>query len=114
MFLLVRGSVRVLLKGKDPIEILAPHWFGEMALLLNQPRSADVVAGEHGVSLLRFAKVSVLPVLKRRPEFAKQLRQISEERRVVSGLQDELRSSLTFKDRVGRLVKRILISLVPW
>jgi hypothetical protein len=83
-------------------------------LLLNQPRSADVVAGEHGVSLLRFAKVSVLPVLKRRPEFAKELRQISEERRVVSGLQDESRNSSTFNERVGRLVKRVLASLVPW
>ena len=114
MYLIIRGSVSVLVRGKDPIHIHAPHTFGEMALLLNQPRSADVVAGDDGVSLLRFAKVSVLPVLKRRPEFAKELRHISEERRVASGLQDETRNITTFKQRVSRLVKRILTSLVPW
>ncbi len=114
MYLLVSGSVRVVLKDKEPIEIKSPHWFGEMALLLNQPRSADVVAGEHGVTLLRFAKVSVLPVLNRRPEFAKQLRMISEERRVASGLQNKSSTPSTFAQRVGRLVKRISTTLIPW
>ena len=114
MYLIVGGSVRVLLKGKEPIEIVAPHWFGEMALLLNQPRSADVVAGDDGVSLLRFAKVSVLPVLQRRPEFAKELRHVSEERRISSGLQDEIQRKLLFPERVVGLIKRIAASLKPW
>ena len=93
---------------------MAPHWFGEMALLLNQPRSADVVAGDDGVSLLRFAKVSVLPVLQRRPEFAKELRHVSEERRISSGLQDEIQRKLLFPERVVGLIKRIAASLKPW
>jgi len=114
MYLIVGGSVRVLVKGKEPIEIVAPHWFGEMALLLNQPRSADVVAGDDGVSLLGFAKVSVLPVLKRRPEFAKALRHVSEERRISSGLQDEIQRKLLFPERVVGLIKRITSSLKPW
>ena len=114
MYLIVRGSVCVVLKDKDPIEVHAPHWFGEMALLLNQPRSADVMAGQSGVTLLRFAKTSVLPVLKRRPEFAKQLRQISDERRIASGLRDETQRILSFKERVAGLAKRIIVSLQPW
>ena len=114
MYLIIRGSVSVLVKGKDPIHLHAPHWFGEMALLLNQPRSADVMVGESGASLLRFSKSSVLPVLKRRPEFEKELRQISEERRIVSGLRDEAKPNRTLKERLVRLSNRIVWSLKPW
>ncbi|MSR33911.1 MAG: mechanosensitive ion channel [Phycisphaerales bacterium] len=114
LYLIVRGSVRVLRKGKEPIEVHAPHGFGEMALLLNQPRSADVMAGDSGAALLRFSKSSVLPVLKRRPEFAKELRQISDERRLASGLQNEMQRKLSFPERVAGLIQRIAASLKPW
>jgi len=56
----------------------------------------------------------VLPVLKRRPEFEKELRQISEERRIVSGLRDEAKPSRTLKERLVRLSNRIVWSLKPW
>jgi CRP-like cAMP-binding protein len=114
MYLIVLGSVRVLLKGKEPIEIQAPHWFGEMALLLDQPRSADVIAGDSGATLLRFAKASVMPVLNRRPEFAQKLRQISDERRSASGMTEATNRIPSFKDRVVELLKRISVSLKPW
>ena len=114
MYLIVLGSVRVLLKGKEPIEIQAPHWFGEMALLLDQPRSADVIAGDSGATLLRFAKASVMPVLNRRPEFAQKLRQISDERRSASGITEATNRIPSFKDRVVELLKRIAVSLKPW
>jgi CRP-like cAMP-binding protein len=114
MYLIVHGSVRVLLKGKEPIEIQAPHWFGEMALLLNQPRSADVMAGDSGATLLRFAKGSVLPVLNRRPEFAQKLRQISDERRLSSGLKEEINLIPSFKERGVQLIKRMAMFLKPW
>ena len=114
MYLIVHGSVRVVLKGKEPIEIQAPHWFGEMALLLNQPRSADVMAGDSGATLLRFAKGSVLPVLNRRPEFAQKLRQISDERRLSSGLKEETNLIPSFKERGVQLIKRMAMFLKPW
>ena len=114
MYLIVHGSVRVLLKGKEPIEIQAPHWFGEMALLLNQPRSADVMAGDGGATLLRFAKGSVLPVLNRRPEFAQKLRQISDERRLSSGFKEETNLIPSFKERGVQLINRMAMFLKPW
>ncbi|MCE9619117.1 MAG: mechanosensitive ion channel [Planctomycetes bacterium] len=114
MYMVMRGKVRVLPKGKEPVEIEAPNWFGEMALLLNQPRSADVVAGENGVTLLQFSKESVIAVLKRRPEFAKELRQISDDRRIASGIQGEKLKPPTFGQRAMLLFKHLAKAMKPW
>jgi hypothetical protein len=85
-----------------------------MALLLDQPRSADVVAGPNGVTLLRLAKVSVLPVLKRRPEFAQEIRQVSTKRRIASGIEDEKHVVISRRDRLIGLVSNAGRSLKPW
>ncbi len=114
MFIIRRGTVRVQAPGKEPVEIHAPHWFGEMALLLNQPRSADVSACEGGVTLLRFGKASVLSVLKRRPEFAKELRQVSEERRIASGIAEAVAPERTLRRRLRVVGRRVAHSLRPW
>ena len=114
MYLIIAGDVRVMLKGKEPIELHTSQAFGEMALLLDQPRSADVVAGPNGVTLLRLAKVSVLPVLNRRPEFAKEIRQVSTKRRIASGIEDEKHIVVSRRDRLIALVSNAGRSLKPW
>ena len=114
MYLIISGDVRVMPKDKEPVELHAPQAFGEMALLLDQPRSADVVAGPNGATLLRLAKVSVLPVLNRRPEFAKEIRQVSTKRRIASGIEDEKHIVVSRRDRLIALVSNAGRSLKPW
>lgn len=114
MYLIVGGSVQVMLKDKDPVELAAPHWFGEMALLLKQPRSADVVAGANGARLVEFSRLSVLPVLNRRPEFAREIRNTTEIRRVASGLVAHAPEPSRLTGRVAQLAKEVARSLTPW
>lgn len=72
MFVVIRGSVRVLLPVKDgplrELTILGPEQvFAEMALLDEQPRSARVVAAED-VECLLLTRDSFAALMRRNPE----------------------------------------------
>jgi CRP-like cAMP-binding protein len=62
------------------VRILEGGHFGEIALVLRQPRTADVVAGPEGASVLRLPRPSVAPLLLQRPEFRARVGDIASER----------------------------------
>ncbi len=71
LYLIVRGSVRVLTEGKpEPIEIArlgAGSFFGEMGVLNDEPRTASVVAIDD-VRCLAFDKPELMAVLEDYPK----------------------------------------------
>jgi hypothetical protein len=81
MFVIASGGCDVVLPNGDRIPLGTGAHFGEIALVMREPRTADVVAGASGTTLLRLPRASVLPILSRRPEFAARMSTIAEERR---------------------------------
>ncbi|MGB0935104.1 MAG: mechanosensitive ion channel family protein [Alphaproteobacteria bacterium] len=80
MFIIGEGSVVVTKKkGKSGETILAHlgpgQFFGDMALLLGEKRSATVRA-KTDVVVFEITKASLLPIMKKRPDIAKGLSQI--------------------------------------
>jgi len=74
MYVIADGSCEVRLPDGGTISLEAGGHFGEIALLLRQERTADVVAGPAGATVLRLPRASVAPILARRPEFRELLR----------------------------------------
>ncbi len=80
MYVVVGGSCEVALGGGRDVRIPEGGHFGEIALVLRQPRTADVVAGPEGATVLRLPRPSVAPLLLRRPEFSARVGDIASER----------------------------------
>lgn len=80
MYLVVRGSCEVAVANGRTVSIPAGGYFGEIALVLRQPRTADVTAGSDGVTVLRLPRSSVAPLLLRRPEIRARVGDIASER----------------------------------
>ena len=59
----------------------AGRFFGEIALLTGEPRTADVVAGADGTTVLRLPRASVSPILMAQPRFRDRFSAIANERR---------------------------------
>jgi hypothetical protein len=76
MFFVVEGEVEVLINGgKDVVAVLGPgSWFGEMALLSNEPRNADVVGGSGSHSeLFALSRAALEKALQEYPRLAEKL-----------------------------------------
>jgi signal transduction histidine kinase len=74
MYILRRGKVRLVLGGKEGVEIgtveNAGDFFGEMALVDGSLRSATAIAGEDDTELEALDRASFLEMIKINPEFA--------------------------------------------
>ena len=114
MYLILEGGVEVKPEGRPVVELAAPAWFGEIALLRGEPRSADVVGGAHGARLLRMSRLSVLPALQRNPKLAGELARVSNERREAAGIQDAAEARTTVFVRLSRVVKEFLGEMRTW
>ena len=84
MFVVARGTCRVLLSRGEPVTVSEGGHFGEIALLTREPRTADVVAGPEGAVVIRLPRPSVLPILARRPEYADRFEGIADTRRALA------------------------------
>lgn len=80
MYVVVRGSCEVAVSDGRTVRIPAGGYFGEIALVLRQPRTADVTAGPEGATVLRLPRSSVAPLLMRRPEIRARVGDIASER----------------------------------
>jgi len=80
MYVVVSGSCEVVVSGGRTVTIPAGGYFGEIALVLRQPRTADVTAGPDGATVLRLPRSSVGPLLLRRPEIRARVGDIASER----------------------------------
>jgi CRP-like cAMP-binding protein len=114
MDLVLEGEVEVRPAGRTSIRLPAPGWFGEIALLRQEPRTADVAGGPGGARLLRMSRVSVLPALGRNPKLASELGRVSDARREQIGMVDaEVRKSSLWR-RSGQVVRAMGRALRPW
>ena len=81
MFFIVEGHVSV--AAASPVELGPGTFFGEMALITGEPRSATVVASS-AVSLLSLHSLDFQVLSSRNPEIAEIIRQTALERRGVN------------------------------
>ena len=76
MYFLVEGEVDVMVHGTHVTTLGPGSWFGEMALLSNELRNADVVAssGSHA-ELFALSKAALQQAVQQYPQLAKKLEQ---------------------------------------
>lgn len=86
MFVVATGTCTVRLPDGGQVQIPAGGHFGEIALMRQELRTADVVAGPGGVTVLRLPRPSVAPVLLRRPDLRDKLGTIVQERLEATGI----------------------------
>ena len=93
MYFVVGGSVEVIRTadqpaGKDAVVLARPDvgdFFGEMSMLLGEPRSATVRAGEVGARVVRFSPGNFDLIVKLQPQVAVQmLRTLAQRLRATS------------------------------
>jgi CRP-like cAMP-binding protein len=80
MYVVAGGSCEVAVAGGRTVSIPPGGYFGEIALVLRQPRTADVTAGRDGATVLRLPRPSVAPLLMRRPDMRARVGDIASER----------------------------------
>ncbi len=114
MYLLLEGTVEVQPEGRAAITLQSPAWFGEIALLRGEPRTADVVGGPAGARMLRMSKMSVMPALQRNPQLAGEMSKVSNARREAAGVVDAPQQRTTLLRRLGGVLHGILIEMRPW
>ena len=114
MYLVLEGEVEVRPEGRASIRLPAPSWFGEIALLRREPRTADVAGGPGGAKLLRMSRVSVLPALGRNPKLASELGRVSDARREEIGMVDTAERASSVWLRARSAVRSMGRSLRPW
>ena len=84
MFLIAEGTVRIVTRSGQPTETVlaelgAGDFFGEMALITGQPRSADVTALDYG-SFLTLSVRDFREFLRRFPQIRTEITQLSAQR----------------------------------
>jgi len=95
MYVIVEGTVTIRRAGRLLADLGPGDVVGEMAVLDNQPRSADAQANKQ-VRLLRVSGQDLMQALERRPVLA---------RGVIRVLTRRLRDSGTRQDRVDQLIR---------
>jgi CRP-like cAMP-binding protein len=70
MHVVLEGDARVDIDGVPHATLGPGTYFGEIALIDGRPRSADVVAGEGGLTTLALSKWTFEELLEKHPEIA--------------------------------------------
>lgn len=109
LYIIKSGKIRICTSTKDGREVTiavlgAGDFFGEMALLDGEPRSADAVAVDK-VETLVFQREPFLACLDQFPEIAKKIIVVLSKR---LRLADEQIGDLIFLDVHGRVAKKLL------
>ena len=74
LFVVLDGTVEVRDEGETPVAVFGPgDVFGEMAFLLERPRSKDVYAASEGVRVLSLSEAMLRQMIKSDPAIAAQL-----------------------------------------
>jgi CRP/FNR family transcriptional regulator, cyclic AMP receptor protein len=68
MHVILSGDATVWMNGKELERLVVDDYFGDLALIDGQPRSADVVAGESGLTTWSLSKVAFDKVIEDHPE----------------------------------------------
>jgi len=81
LYLIKKGKVDILRSGKRVAALGAGQFFGEMALLFKQPRSATVRCSA-GCVLLSLGNSDLRRIMRQNPSVGRQLKKIAERRRL--------------------------------
>lgn len=68
MHVILAGDATVRMNDQEIEKLVVDDYFGDLALIDGQPRSADVVAGESGLTTWSLSKVGFDKVVKEHPE----------------------------------------------
>ena len=68
MHVILTGTATVRVNGQVVGTLIADDYFGELALIDGQPRSADVVAGQSGITTWSLGKLEFDKVVEEHPE----------------------------------------------
>ena len=68
MHVILAGDATVRMNDQEIETLVVDGYFGDLALIDGQPRSADVVAGESGLTTWSLSKVGFDKVVKEHPE----------------------------------------------
>jgi CRP/FNR family cyclic AMP-dependent transcriptional regulator len=68
MHVILAGEATVRMNGKEVETLVVDDYFGDLALIDGQPRSADVVAGESGLTTWSLGKGAFDKVVEEHPE----------------------------------------------
>ena len=68
MHVILAGDATVRMNDQEIERLVVDDYFGDLALIDGQPRSADVVAGESGLTTWSLSKVGFDKVVKEHPE----------------------------------------------
>ncbi|MCP4755330.1 MAG: cyclic nucleotide-binding domain-containing protein, partial [Proteobacteria bacterium] len=85
LFIIVDGTVKVEIELPNKEKLVVARlgvgkYFGEMALLTGESRTADVIA-QTDCSLFEITKDDIAPILKKRPAVAETLSQVLSDRK---------------------------------
>ena len=80
-YLIKKGKVEVLRSGKKVAALGPGQFFGEMALLFKQPRSATVKCSARCV-LFSLGNADLRRVMRKNPQVGRQIKKIAEQRRL--------------------------------
>ena len=91
MFYVLSGAVRILKKGKLLREMTAGDYFGEMAMLIEAPRTAAAVAAAPDTRLVVISESNLDTILRENPRIVVAfLREMSERLRALNEKMDDL------------------------
>ena len=76
MHVILKGTATVVVNGQEVRRLSADDYFGELALIDGKPRSADVVAGSHGLSTWALPKWEFDAVVKEHPAVLRPILQV--------------------------------------
>jgi len=68
MHVILAGDATVRINGQEVERLVVDDYFGDLALIDEQPRSADVVAGESGLTTWSLGKAGFDKVVEEHPE----------------------------------------------
>jgi CRP/FNR family cyclic AMP-dependent transcriptional regulator len=68
MHVILAGDASVRMNGQEVERLVVDDYFGDLALIDGQPRSADVVAGESGLTTWSLGKAGFDKVVQEHPE----------------------------------------------
>jgi len=102
LFIIVEGAVKVQLKQKDKVLDLAVlgagKFFGEMALLTGETRSADVVAISE-THLIEVTRDDIAPIMQQNPELSNMLAEVLADRKERNEMMIENSESQQLEDQ---------------
>ncbi len=102
MFYILSGSVRIFKKGNLLKEMVAGDYFGEMAMLIQVPRTAAAVAASPDTRLVAISESNLETILRENPQIVVSfLKEMSARLRSLNERVDDLSESCGHRDGKG-------------